>query len=270
VFLPLNVDVPMNRLPIANWGLIAVIAGVSLIAWASPGLFGFLVGYDPPPADSGVASDLARQFAPRVFNPPWWKMPAVAFTASFVHANILHLAGNLFFLWIFGNAINYKLGHVGFLGLYSAGAILAGLASYWALPGLACCGASGAIMCVMGAFLVFFPRNDVEVIAAPFVEFTFWAQTLELPGWAVMLARVGWDILLLILFGNEMEDRVGYEAHIAGFVVGFLVAWVLASTRLVQPTRYEETLLQVLGIHRVRKDEAYRKERAAPARRWRL
>lgn len=70
MFLPLNVDVPMNRPPIANWILIGVIAGISLVAWGNAAVFEFLVGEAPSTSNA-------------FFNPPLWKMPLLAFIAAY-------------------------------------------------------------------------------------------------------------------------------------------------------------------------------------------
>lgn len=237
MLIPLYVDVPMNRLPIANWVLMAVITGVSIVGWMSQDVFLFLAGYVWP--GGGLMVLLAQP----VFD-LGWMLPIVAVTTTFLHGDLIHLGANLLFLWIFGNAVNYKLGHLGFLGVYFGGALVASLAQYIAVPGVGGIGASGAVMCVMGVFLVFFPRNDVKVILVPPLT-VLWPEPIYVSSWVPMLLWIGLNALFLWL-GDE---DVGYVAHLTGFALGFVVGLLLALKGIVEPTRYEETLLQALGIH---------------------
>jgi membrane associated rhomboid family serine protease len=259
-FLPLNVDVPMNRLPVANWLLIGLIAGMTVIGWNDRKVYYWMAGLERrTPARAAADVNSPEYFdqkiqeviddalgVGRVFDPPPWKLPIVALTSSLMHGGLFHLLGNLLFLWVFGNAVNYKLGHPLFLGLYCTGAILAGLASYLIVPGCAAVGASGAIMCLMGAFLVFFPRNDITLIV-PASPALVWAAEFRLSSWIVIAVWIGLDIVCLAC---DVQNRISYPAHVTGFGVGAVVAWFLASTRIVRPTRYEQTLLQVFGLDR--------------------
>lgn len=178
---PLNVDVAMTRWPIANWVLIGVICCASVLGWLCEPFFLALAGLSrnpvpvPPPLEGPVdlreAAErsilralLEGSLGPPVFRPPQWTLPVLAVTSTLLHADVIHLAGNMLFLWVFGNAVNYKFGHVRFLGLYFGAALLSGrVCDWWSMPGTAVVGASGAIMGIVGAYLVFFPRNDVVV-----------------------------------------------------------------------------------------------------------
>ena len=104
--------------------------------------------------DSSSFSQVSTEYLP---------LPVLALTSSLLHAGWLHLLGNMWFLWVFGNAMNYKLGQLGYLGLYVLVALAGGMAHY-AFVGSPVVGASGVVNGVMGAFLVFFPRNDVKVL----------------------------------------------------------------------------------------------------------
>jgi membrane associated rhomboid family serine protease len=252
MFVPLSVDVPMDRRPMANWALIGLIVCVTLVAWSEQSVFygltgqdraGQVPGYVESPNDRLRHVILEAQGIRSVsLSAPPWKLPSVALTSAFVHVDVLHLLGNVLFLWVFGNAVNYKLGHLPFLGLYFLGAILSGLAWYWIVPGVAVAGASGAIMCVVGVFLVFFPRNDVTVVFS--TSRVVWAD-FQLSGWMVILASIGWDILN---FARGGEDGIAYPAHVAGFAIGVVAGWLLAGTDRFRPTRYEQTLRQVFGL----------------------
>ena len=147
----------------------------------------------------------------------------------------------MLFLWVFGNAVNYKFGHLGFIGLFFLGALIAGIASYCTVPDKAVIGASGAIMGVVGAYVVFFPRNDVTM-----GYFLIWTYgTFSLSSWIVVLFWFGFDLFFLL---TRAQTGVAYASHVGGFLTGFGIALVLAWRQVVVPTRYEQTLLECLRI----------------------
>ncbi len=232
MLIPLKVDVPTSRLPWVNYALIGGITLVSILAFYDAEVFRKLSGVSRflNPFGGGDTS----------LGPEDLPLPVLALTASLLHAGWLHLIGNMLFLWIFGNAINYKFGQIGYLLLYAFCAFAGGMAHY-GLDGRPGVGASGAIYGVMGAFLVFFPRNDVTVaLLLPPRPPVFSLSS----GW-IIVYWIAWDVGSLIL-----ADRgsVALWAHVGGFVAGFTVALVTAATGVIQPTSDEETLLQVLHL----------------------
>ncbi len=235
MLIPLRVDVPMWRTPWVNYGLIGLIVLTSICGFADRGFFMKLAGIERSGDIFSPVSRLTTKDYP---------LPVLALTSSFLHGGLIHLAGNLLFLWIFGNAINYKFGHVGYLGLYLAAAFAGGMAHY-GLDGRPVVGASGAINGVMAAFLVFFPRNDITVL------WLIWIRpgvSRLSSGW-IILFWIAWDILFLAMDAGE---GVALWAHLAGFAVGFAVAAACALKKLIRPTEDEETLFQVLGGRRRR------------------
>ena len=137
----------------------------------------------------------------------------------FMHGGLLHLGGNMLFLWIFGNNVEDAMGHVKFVIFYLLGG-LAALALQVVIdpnsqtPTL---GASGAIAAVLGAYVLLFPR--ARVVTVIFIVFFF--TILELPA---LLVLGGW-FLLQALFGSSTCDRErrrrrAYFAHIGGFIFG--------------------------------------------------
>jgi membrane associated rhomboid family serine protease len=262
MLIPVNVDVPMTRLPIANWALIGLICCITFLGWADTDFRDTLAGIEyrlqsaaPTLEDWEQLSDEeiralleeaiergAVLFGPQpVFEPPWWKLPILAVTSSLLHADPFHLIGNMLFLWVFGNAVNYKFGHLVYLGLVLLAAMVSGVAFYWAVPGQPVVGASGAIMAVVGAYLVFFPRNDVTI--AYFLWFYVWGS-FRASSWIMILFWVAFDLLYLLL---GVRTGVAYVSHVAGFLAGFAIAFLFAWWRIFQPTRYEQTLLEVFG-----------------------
>ena len=163
---------------------------------------------------------------------------ATLVTSQFLHGGWLHLAGNLLFLWIFGNNIEDRFGRLAFLGFYLLGGVVAGLTQVAIAPDstIPTIGASGAIAAVLGAYLVLYPRARVTSL----VFLVFFYQLIDVPA-IVVLAL--WFVLQLVdgLASLGVADAatsggVAFFAHIGGFVFGALVAlavraWTAAGGR---------------------------------------
>jgi len=227
--IPLTVDVPMKRLPWANWGLILATILVSIaIPYAAGERFHFLPKHSTKDLSPLVLD--RNHFAPHQL-----------VTHLFQHAGLLHLIGNMLFLFVFGNAINAKLGHVGFLASYLGIGVLVG-ACWFAVGGAsACVGASGAIMGMCGMFFVLYPRNDVHL---------FWDElelmiltrsfTGDLPGWAIVLIYFAFDVWGAIF---ERDAGIAYISHIIGALTGAALAITLLKSEFLTPDTGEQTLL---------------------------
>ena len=140
-------------------------------------------------------------------------------TSIFLHGGFMHLAGNMLFLWIFGDNLEDEMGHVPFLIFYlvcGIGASLMQLASAPLSP-VPTVGASGAIAGVMGGYLLLFPKAKVDI----FIFFIVFFRILPLPAW-IMLA-VWFALQLFNGFGTDASGGgIAYWAHAGGFVIGFL------------------------------------------------
>ncbi|HTS02919.1 MAG TPA: rhomboid family intramembrane serine protease [Thermoanaerobaculia bacterium] len=184
----------------------------------------------------------ARLFHPGLF--PGWTAGAAAvtiFTAMFLHGGLLHLAGNMLFLWIFGDNVEDALGHSRYLFFYllcgTAATLLQGfLAPDSLVPNL---GASGAIAGVLGAYFVLYPRARVVTIVPLFVLFPL----VEIPaglyllGWFLMQFWMGSSQLASAGRGQSAPGGVAFWAHVGGFLAG--VAWVLLfRPKRAPPLRY--------------------------------
>lgn len=136
-------------------------------------------------------------------------------TAIFIHAGFMHLAGNMLFLWIFGDNLEDKMGPVLFTLFYFACGIGANIAQYALEPGsaVATVGASGAIAGVMGGYILLFPKAKVDI----FIYFIIFFRILPLPAW-IMLGV--WFGLQLFNTLNGTDSGVAYMAHAGGFVIG--------------------------------------------------
>jgi membrane associated rhomboid family serine protease len=133
----------------------------------------------------------------------------------FMHGSILHIAGNMLFLWVFGNNIEDRMGKVAFVLFYLAGGLAAALAHIFVQPDstVPVVGASGAIAAVMGAYLVLFPDAPIRtIIIFYFILFRDISAKWLLGFWFVSQ-----------FFVNPNEG-VAWVAHVGGFVFGALVA----------------------------------------------
>jgi membrane associated rhomboid family serine protease len=138
-------------------------------------------------------------------------------TSMFMHGGWLHLAGNMLFLWIFGDNVEHRIGHVQFLVFYLAAGVVAAFAQILVNPDsvIPVLGASGAISGVLGAYLVMFPSNRVLVFIFRFI---IWVPAIVAIGmWALFQFIAGLGAL-----GEEAAGGVAYMAHIGGFVAGFV------------------------------------------------
>lgn len=142
-------------------------------------------------------------------------------TSMFLHGGFMHIAGNMLFLWIFGDNLEDEMGHFGFALFYLACGIGAGLAHvlmspYSMVPTV---GASGAIAGVMGGYLLLFPRAKVDILLIIIIFF----RIFTIPAW-ILLAI--W--FALQFFGGIASDPstggVAYWAHAGGFVLGVILA----------------------------------------------
>lgn len=162
-------------------------------------------------------------FVPRRFlDDPAGDVPTL-FTAMFMHAGWLHLLGNMLYLWIFGDNVEDRFGHLKFLVFYLVCGIAAtfsqlAFSANSAVPNL---GASGAVAGVLGAYLLLYPRGQVRVMMGRGV----------VPAPALVVIGL-WFALQLFsgigsVAGPGQEGGVAYMAHVGGFVVGFLLTFLL-------------------------------------------
>jgi membrane associated rhomboid family serine protease len=145
------------------------------------------------------------------------------FTAMFLHGGLLHLAGNMLFLWIYGDNVEHRLGSFAFLFWYLATGIAATvlyalISSNSALPMV---GASGAISGILGFYFVWFPRNRVRfLVLLPFVF-----PVVLVPAWIALGVYLVVDNLLP--FFAASETGIAHGAHIGGFIAGAMAALLL-------------------------------------------
>jgi membrane associated rhomboid family serine protease len=156
---------------------------------------------------------------------PWW---VTAFTSMFMHGSLLHLAGNMLFLWIFGNNIEDSMSRWRFVAFYLVGGLVALLAQVAIHPDstVPTVGASGAIAAVLGAYAVLYPRARVITVVFIIIFFTI----IELP--ALLVLGLWFLLQLLPAFSEPVSNTgggVAYFAHIGGFIFGLLLIRLFAN-----------------------------------------
>jgi membrane associated rhomboid family serine protease len=144
------------------------------------------------------------------------------FTSMFLHGGWMHLIGNMWFLWLFGDNVEDRTGHLSFLLLYLAGGLAGGLAQVFTSPesSVPTLGASGAIAAVMGAYLITFPRARIKTLVPIF----FYLARFDLPAYLIliywMLLQTLNGVAALGAADSSLQGGVAWMAHVGGFVAG--------------------------------------------------
>jgi membrane associated rhomboid family serine protease len=154
--------------------------------------------------------------------------------SMFLHGGLLHLAGNMLFLWIYGDNVEHRLGPVRFVVWYLATGVAATLfhAAFFLGSDVPLVGASGAISGILGFYFVWFPRNTVRVLF--FLPPIFW-HVFEVPARIVLGIFLVIDNLLPFVFAGA--GGVAHGAHIGGFIAGAAAAWVINRRAVAAPPR---------------------------------
>ncbi len=219
--IPIRTSVQPHRTPYMNFALIAANILIFLLTYR----FG-----------SGTSS-LWPWAVTFELQPSWpyiWQFVSYAF----LHGGLMHILGNMYFLYIFGNNVNDRLGHIGYLAFYLAGAVFSAIGHITAANILypqalsaPVIGASGAVAAVTGAYLVLFPQTLITV----FYWFYFFVGTIDLP--AIYLI-----ILKMILIDNVIiryTPGVAYDAHLAGYSFGIAAIFLMLVLRLTDSDEYD-------------------------------
>jgi membrane associated rhomboid family serine protease len=202
---PIRDHNPSLQKPYVTWALIAINVIVFASYW-------------------GLMSDpraLGEFFYTWGLVPAWAAdAPFTVLTSMFLHGGFMHLAGNMLFLWVFGDNMEDRMGHVGFLAFYLAGGLGAALIQIAADPDstIPMVGASGAIAAVLGGYLLLFPKARVDVL----FFFIVIIRIVPIPAAFVLGA---WFVLQIVggLGAPSDEGGVAYWAHTGGFAVGLVL-----------------------------------------------
>ncbi|MBI6546589.1 MAG: rhomboid family intramembrane serine protease [Cyanobacteria bacterium NC_groundwater_1444_Ag_S-0.65um_54_12] len=223
--LPLHDDVPSERLPFVNYLLILACLFAFVQEIRSPDLAVFLAQW------AVVPKRLGTEFSEFAAGGGWDQALLTPLTAMFLHGGWLHLLGNMWFLFIFGDNVEGRLGHVRYLLFYLfAGVAATGLQLAFDLGSpLPQLGASGAIAGTLGAYLVMFPYARVlTLIPLGFFVTTAWIAAPWFLGIWFLLQAVSGLLSLSLASGG---GGVAWWAHIGGFLVGVMVGSFFRAAR---------------------------------------
>lgn len=201
--IPIRDHNPSNRTPLVTWVLIAanvaIFIGYYLTLPDERMLDRFFLTWGLVPADTSAVNYV---------------------TSMFLHGGVMHLLGNMLFLWIFGDNLEDQMGHAGFLLFYLLSGFAAAAAQVLSDPvsPVPVIGASGAIAGVMGGYLLLFPRARVDILIILVVIF----RIIPVPAWVVL---GGWFGIQLVQGSMVPTDQggVAYWAHAGGFAAGLLM-----------------------------------------------
>lgn len=223
MFIPIRSDRPLRTPPYVNYALIAI----------NVVIFGFT----------------AQAFKTNEYNRAWefmlWSQDTKIWqfiTYQFLHASPMHLIGNMIFLFVFGNAVEDRLGKFGYLFFYLSVGVLAGI-GHAVTSNAPVLGASGSVAGVSGAFLMLFPLTRIT--------FFYWFFII---GFFEISAKwvIAFYIIKDIFFMGMGVGNTAYTAHLAGYVGGFAVALVMLASRMLPREPYD---LFTMWGHKRRRDQ---------------
>ncbi len=215
--IPIKDQIPTRRVPVVNYLLI--IANILVFAWqwlSGPNQEALVYQYAMIPGNLTSGLDLGDV--------------ADIFTSMFMHAGLLHLGGNMLYLWIFGDNVEDSMGKGMYLVFYLVGGVVASLTHVLTNPTsqIPTVGASGAIAAVLGAYLILYPQSKVLTL----IPLGFLTRLTLVPA-AIVLGL--WFVLQLfsgvLSMGGPDVGGTAFWAHIGGFVAGVVLAKLFGGRR---------------------------------------
>jgi membrane associated rhomboid family serine protease len=212
--IPLKDDIPSYRAPIVTVALISVncLIYFYLASWGREFQLA-VVKWGAIPYELTHGQELTPDLA--------FSIPLSLFSSMFMHGGFLHLAGNMLYLWIFGDNVEDKLGHVKFIIFYLLCGLAATLTHVLTTPNsqIPMVGASGAIAGVLGAYMIRFPRARILTL----IFFGLFIRIVRIPALFVL----GFWFILQLLYGLPSLGSVGggvaWFAHVGGFIAGIFL-----------------------------------------------
>ncbi|HSE17883.1 MAG TPA: rhomboid family intramembrane serine protease [Pyrinomonadaceae bacterium] len=222
--------------PVINYAFIALNILVFVFLQGLGSNYGFTYSFSTVPAEILQGRDIVTPAREVIYMGQTIEIPGLGptpgsvyltlFTSMFMHGGFMHLAGNMLFLWIFGDNIEDRLGHVKYLVFYLLCGLIASLAHVFTtgvfatsesallVPSL---GASGAISGVLGGYILLHPKRRVTVILFRFLT--------DVPAYVAIGIWFAFQLIsgLGILGGGSQQGGVAYAAHIGGFIAGLVL-----------------------------------------------
>ncbi len=207
---PIRDHNPSKRWPYVTWALIAL------------NILIFVSYYHLFSNDRAIAQFFFNWGLVPAFSPP-----SAYLTSMFLHGGIMHLSGNMLFLWVFGDNMEDQMGHFGFAGFYFVGGVAAAMAQNLSDPQstIPMVGASGAIAAVMGGYLLMFPKARVDIL----IFLVIFIRIIPVRAWIVLGA---WFVIQVVQGALTPTGMGGVAnwAHAGGFVAGIVLTlplWLL-------------------------------------------
>ncbi len=205
---PISDSIKSGKFPILNITIIGITVFVFIQQFLSPNPDAFIQQYALIPANINFSN--LKTLYPFI-------------TAIFLHGGFLHILSNMWFLWVFGDDAEARLGKISFLLLYFLAGVLGNLVQYFLMPSstIPMLGASGAIAGILGAYFILFPYSKIKSLVFIFFFFT----VVEIPA-PFML---GYWFLLQLLSGavalpfSSSTGGVAFWAHVGGFITGVVI-----------------------------------------------
>ncbi len=230
--IPIRDTVPSRTFPIVTIGLIVINSLVFLYEVSlGRGLSEFVMNFGLVPVKFFHNSEMGFQPVSRFL--PF-------FTSMFLHGGWLHVIGNMWFLWIFGDNVEDRMGHIRYFFFYLLCGLAAGAVHLFtnSSSGIPTVGASGAIAGVMGAYLILYPRARVWTLIPIFI----FIQFVEIPAFIFL----GYWILIQFLIGSfslasgPARGGVAWWAHIGGFAAGAIMVFIFKKRKRRLPRQYPD------------------------------
>jgi membrane associated rhomboid family serine protease len=236
---PLRDDVPTRTVPWVNYLIIGICTAAFVAQVGSPGGFErtfFEYGMVPgrvsralPPNETVVIEARGPRGMERIEAPP----PAISpwltiFTSIFMHGSLMHIVGNMWFLYIFGDNVEDRYGHLGYIAMYLISGVVASLLHFATDPSsvLPTVGASGAIAGVMGAYFLLYRHARVMTL----IPLGIFTQLVAIP--APFFLGLWFVMQLVSAAGTPTGGGgVAFWAHVGGFVAGLAGTWMLGFRR---------------------------------------
>jgi len=245
MLIPYAVDIPQDRWPVANWLLIMVTVAVFVMQHNDMAEARGRLMHQPQRPTQQTQDQSDANSVPTypgitgmLILDRW--SPTRLVGHVFLHGGMIHLIGNMLFLWVFGNAICATLGNIKYLFIYLLMGICAGACQFLSSP-TPSLGASGAINGVVGMCLFLFPLQETSCFwIGPF----FFTQSFEIRCIYIILWWLLWDLVGLLFLTSV--SHVAYAAHLGGFVSGFGLGWLLSHFKWVYLDKYDLTIIQMM------------------------
>jgi membrane associated rhomboid family serine protease len=233
--IPLKDDVPSETFPLVTVGLIGLNVLVFLYQ-ASIGIGGdpraaeaFAVEFGATPCRITGACPVPGDFPSPV---------ATIFSSMFLHGGLLHVGGNMLYLWIFGDNVEDTLGHGRYLALYLLAGVAAAVTQVAVNPrsSVPMIGASGAVSGVLGAYILLFPFASVYMLLVFgfFVRVVRWPALLVLGFWILIQALSGILTFSSAAWGGGEAGGTAWFAHLGGFLAGMALLFLMRPQRVAR------------------------------------